>query len=197
MKRRKFITLLGSAAASWPLAARAQQAGMPVIGVLGLGPHEPNSPFVAALHRALAEAGYLPGKDVAIEICWAQNPLSLSRLATELVKRKVDEIVTTDSPSAGLAAKNATSTIPIVFLTTEDPVKYGLVTSVSRPGGNVTGMNFLAGELVGKRLNLLLEVIPAATTIAHLWLPGTVISEQQKTETLAVGRAQWLEIIIS
>ena len=193
MRRREFITYLGGAAAAWPLAARAQQPGMPVIGVLGLGP----SPFVAAFHRGLAEAGYVPGKNVAIEFRWAQNQLSLPRLATELVNRKVDVIVATDSPSAVLAAKNATSTIPIVFTTNEDPVKYGLVTSVSRPGGNVTGMNFLAGELVGKRLNLLLEVIPQAKTIAHLWIPDTPISEQQRSEMLAAGRALGREIIVS
>jgi ABC-type uncharacterized transport system substrate-binding protein len=192
MRRREFITLLGGAAVSWPLPARAQQTGMPVIGILGFE----NPVFVAGFRHGLAEAGYVPGQNVAIELHWG-NRFSFPRLAAELVERKVDVIVTTASLFAILEAKNATSRIPIVFSIMEDPVKYGLVSSLSRPGGNVTGMTFLAGELVGKRLNLLLEVIPRATTIAHLWLPDTPISEQQKSETLAAGRALGREIIIS
>ena len=113
MKRREFITLLGSVAVSWPLPARAQQTGMPVIGVLGLG--DPNSPFVPRFRQGLAEAGYVPGQNVAIEFRWTNNRISFPRLAAELVDRKVDVIVTAGSPYAAVAAKDATSKIPIVF----------------------------------------------------------------------------------
>jgi ABC-type uncharacterized transport system substrate-binding protein len=194
MKRREFITLLGSAVASWPLPARAQQPRMPVIGMLGFE----NPAFVAAFSRGLADAGYVQGQNVAIEYRWMRDgPRALPRLAGELVDRKVDVIVTTGSPYAAVAAKDATSTIPIVFDLADDPVKYGLVTSLSRPGGNVTGMNFLAGELAGKRLNLLLDLIPQATTIAYLSLPGAPISEELKKYMLAAGRALGREIIVS
>jgi len=195
MKRREFITLFGSAL-SWPLAARAQQTAMPVIGVLGLGPR-PNSVFVAGFRQGLAEAGYIPGRNVAIEFRWADSPLSLPRHAAELVDRKVDVIVTTGSPYAAVAAKEATSTIPIVFGLPEDPLKYGLVTSLSRPGGNVTGITFLTSELVGNRLNLLLDLVPQATTIAYLSFPDAPVAEDHKRDMLAAGRALGREIIVS
>jgi len=196
MDRREFVTLLGGAAVSWPLAARAQQTGTPVIGVLGLGPR-PNSVFVDGFRRGLAEAGFIPGQNVAIEFRWADNPLSLPRHAAELVERKVDVIVTTGSPYAAVAAKDATTTIPVVFALSEDPLKYGLVTSLSRPGGNVTGITFLTSELVGKRLNLLLDLIPQATTIAYLSFPAAPVAEDQKRDMLAAGRALGREIIVS
>jgi putative tryptophan/tyrosine transport system substrate-binding protein len=196
--RREFITLLGGAAAALPLAARAQQPGMPVIGFLNLGSPDPNSAFPAALRKGLAEAGYVVGQNVTIESRWANNqPSVLPRLVAELVDRKVDVIVTTGSPYATLAAKAATSTIPIVFAVAEDPVRYGLVTSLSRPGGTVTGMTFLSAELVGKQLNLLLELIPQATTIAYLSGPSnSPIFEDRKGEILAAGRALGRKITI-
>ena len=196
MKRREFITLLGSVAAGWPLGAHAQQTGMPVIAILGLGPRDPNLAF-GGFRQALAEAGYVPGQNVAIEARRADNPSSLPRLATELANRKVDVIYTFGSPFAAVAAKAATSTIPIVFELDDDPVRYGLVTSLSRPGGNVTGMTFLGTELAAKRLNLLLELIPQATKIAFLSLLDAPISEQRNTEMLSAGRALGREIIVS
>src|SRR5262245_37270203 len=173
MKRRELITLLGGAAVAWPLVARTQQPAMPVIGFLGTGSSDQNSTFEAAFRQGLAEAGYVPGQNVTIEFRWANYQLSvLPQLVADLVDRKVAVIVTTGSPYAALAAKAATSTIPIVFAMADDPVKYGLVTSLGRPGGTVTGMNFLTGELASKQLNLLLELIPQATTIAYLSVPS-------------------------
>jgi putative ABC transport system substrate-binding protein len=168
---------------------------MPVIGILGIE----NSAFVADFLQGLAEAGYVPGQNVAIEYRWTNSARSLPRLAAELVDRKVDVIVTTGSPYSAVAAKDATSTIPIVFEVAFDPVKYGLVTSLSRPGGpggNVTGMTFLSSELPGKRLNFLLHLIPPATRIAYLSLPASPISEDLKSDMLSAARALGREIIV-
>jgi putative ABC transport system substrate-binding protein len=198
MQRREFISFLGSAVASWPLAARAQQTRTTVIGLLGIGlAPRPNSPFVAALSQGLAEAGYLPGQNVAFEFARADSPLSLPRLAAELVNRKVDVIVTVGSPYAAVAAKEATSTIPIVFLLSDDPMQYGLVTSLGRPGGNVTGFSFLSTELIGKSLNLLLESVPQATKIGFLSIPqDSTLSQEMEREVFAAGRALGREIIV-
>jgi putative ABC transport system substrate-binding protein len=197
MRRREFITLIGGAAA-WPVAASAQQPAKPVIGFLNLGSPDPNSAFSAALRKGLAEAGYVIGQNVTIESRWANNqPWVLPRLAAELVDRKVDVIVTTGSPYATRAAKAATSTIPIVFAVAEDPVQCGLVTRLSRPGGTVTGMTFLSAELVGKQLNLLLELMPQAITLAYLSGPSnSPIFEDRKGEILAAGRSLGRKIII-
>jgi putative ABC transport system substrate-binding protein len=195
MKRRKFITFLGiTAVGGWPLVAPAQQSGMPVIGIMGLGPRPV---FVDGFRQGLAEAGYVPGQNVTIEFRWSNNPLSFPRHAAELVDRKVSVIVTTGSPYAAVAAKQATSTIPIVFGLSENPLQYGLVTSLSRPGGNVTGITFLTRELTGKRLSLLLELIPQGTTIAYLSLPDAPISEELKSDMLAAGRALSREIAVT
>jgi ABC-type uncharacterized transport system substrate-binding protein len=195
--RRKFITLLGGVAA-WPLAVRAQQPEMPVIGFLGVGSSDQSAAFGAAFRQGLAEAGYVADRNVMIEFRWANYQLSLvPRLAADLVDRKVAVIVTTGSPYAALAVKAATSTIPIVFAIADDPVKYGLVTSLGRPGGTVTGMNFLTGELAGKQLNLLLELIPQATTIAYLSVPSSwPIFEDRKNDMLAAGRALGRDILV-
>jgi putative ABC transport system substrate-binding protein len=198
MRRREFITLLGGAVTSWPRAARAQKPSVPVIGVLGVGLPEPNPPFVVAFQRGLAESGYVPDQNVTIEYRWTIYVRDLPHLAAELVSRKVDVIVTTGSPYSAVAAKAATSTIPIVFELAFDPVKYGLVTSLNRPGGpggNVTGMTFLSSELPGKRLSLLLDLIPPATRIAYLSLPIAPISEDLKSEILSAARSLGREII--
>src|SRR5215470_3486628 len=204
MRRREFITLmggtlLGGAGAGWPLVARAQQPQMPVIGFLNLGSPSPNSEFETAFRAGLAEAGYVLGQNVAIEFRWADNRTALlPRLAADLVERKVAVIVTAGSPYVALAAKRATSTTPIVFVIGDDPVQYGLVTSLSRPGGAVTGMTLLSGELAAKRLNLLLEMMPHATTIAYLSGPSAApIFEQRKKEMLAAGHALGRKIVLS
>jgi putative ABC transport system substrate-binding protein len=199
MKRREFITLLGSAAASWPLKAWGQQTGMPVIGILSFTPENPR--FTVAFRQGLFEAGYVLGQNVAIEFRSADNKLSLlPQLAADLVDRKVAVIVTTASAYAAVAAKEATSTIPIVFTLGDDPVKYGLVTSLSRPGGNVTGMTFLTGDLAGKRLNLLRDLIPEAIKVGYLSLPpipGAPVIDEMRSDMFAAGRALGREIILS
>lgn len=198
MRRRDFITVLGCAVASWPLTTHGQQRKVPVIGWLAVGPFGPNSLTGAALRQGLAEAGYAEGRDVDIEFRSAGFQLSLlPELAADLVDRKVAVIITSGSPAAALAAKAATPTIPIVFVINEDPRKYGLVGSLNRPEANVTGVNFLDGELTGKRLSLLLELIPSTTTIACLLgPPGVTIFEDRRQDMLAAAQALGRDVII-
>src|SRR5262245_3209434 len=173
MRRREFITLLGGAAAAWPLAARAQHQAMPAIGYLEAGSPEASANLVAAFRKGLSEAGYVEGRNVAVEFRWAHNQNErLSDLAADLVRRRVDVIVTPVSTPAAIAAKAATTTIPIVFGTGADPVKAGLVTSLNRPGGNITGANTMSTELLPKRIGLLNELLPSATRFAVLVNPG-------------------------
>jgi putative ABC transport system substrate-binding protein len=168
LSRRGVIGLVGGAAA-WPLMARAQQPAMPVIGYLHSGSPAPFAHLVAEFRRALNESGYVEGRNVAIEYRWANGEYDrLPELATDLVKRQVGVIVTAGGGPSALAAKRATSTIPIVFSIGDDPVKIGLVASLSHPGGNVTGVNVVIGALDSKKLGLLRELVPRATTIAVL-----------------------------
>ena len=171
MKRREIITLLCSATI-WPLAARAQQKAMPVIGYLGAGSPGPSAPFVAAFHKGLGESGYVEGKNVAIEYRFAEGrDDQLPVLAADLIGRKVDVIVTFGG-GAPRAAKAASQTIPIVFAIGGDPIAIGLVASLARPGGNVTGVSWLGGELTSKRLELVSELVPHARAIALLVNPN-------------------------
>jgi ABC-type uncharacterized transport system substrate-binding protein len=195
IRRRDFITLLGGAAAAWPLTARAQQSGMPVIGVLN-----PTSPDIFAdrlrgFRQGLKENGYIEGDNVTIVYRWAENQMDqLPMLAAELVSRPVAVIATTGSPAAAFAAKAATVTIPIVFTVPEDPVKLGLVASLARPGGNLTGVNLFIGELTAKRLELLRALVPAATRLAVLINPSGPNAERTMRDLEPAARAMGLQI---
>jgi putative tryptophan/tyrosine transport system substrate-binding protein len=203
VRRREFMTLFGGAilggvASGWPIAARARQSRSPVIGWLSLGSPDPSLGFGAAFRAGLAEAGYVPGHNVTIESRWANSqPWLLPQLAAELVDRHVDVIVATGSSYTALAAKAVTSTIPIVFAIADDPVQSGLVASLNRPGGTLTGMTFLGGQLAAKRLNLLLELVPHAATIGFLSGPAiSPIYKERKREMLAAGRALGRKIVV-
>jgi putative ABC transport system substrate-binding protein len=198
MKRREFITLLGGAAA-WPFAARAQQTAIPVVGFLDIGlPVPKNSPRLTAFRRGLAETGYVEGQNVTFEFRWAHTEHSLlPELAADLVRRPAAAIVATGSVTAVLAAKAATSTVPIVFAMGIDPVKYGFVTSFNRPSGNVTGMNLLNSELMGKQLGLLLELAPQSTTVGYLSAPADApIFEDLTGRVLAAAQALGRDIMV-
>jgi ABC-type uncharacterized transport system substrate-binding protein len=194
LRRRDFIAALGGGAA-WPLTARAQQ---PVMGYLAYDRTPPTSPGNRPFLEGLAQAGYVPGRNVAIEFRGAnfQNSI-LPRLAGDLVAHKVAVIVTAGGVSATLAAKTATSTTPIVFMLNENPIEYGLVASFNRPGGNVTGVTFLTADLMPKRLNLLLELVPPATTVGYLCPPSdSSIVRDRIRDIVAAGRALGREIVV-
>jgi ABC-type uncharacterized transport system substrate-binding protein len=192
--RREVITLLGGAAAAWPLAARAQQSAMPVIGYLGAGSPAPAASTLAIFRQALAEAGYVEGRNVAIEYRFAEGKYDrLPALAAELVRRQVAAIVAVPTPAA-LAAKAATTTIPIVFAAAEDPVKIGLVANLARPGGNATGASILFAELGPKQLGLLRELVPTAARIGLLINPSNVNAEDLTKGLTAAGAAMGVQI---
>jgi putative ABC transport system substrate-binding protein len=163
MKRREFITLIGGTAA-WPFAANAQQPALPVIGFLHLTSLETNRENLSDFRRGLQDTGYVENKNVMIEYRWAQGQNDqIPTLVAELVRRRVSVLVVLESTNSALAAKAATQKIPIVFMQSADPVRIGLVNSLNRPGGNLTGINLLLAETAGKRLELLLDLLPAAT----------------------------------
>jgi ABC-type uncharacterized transport system substrate-binding protein len=189
MKRREFITLLGGAAA-WPLTAQAQQPGNAVIGFLGLTSQNEWGKFVAAFHRGLGETGYVEGRNLTVEYRWAEGHYDrLPAQAADLVRRKVDAIVAI-APPAALAAKAVTTTIPIVFFMGSDPVQHGLVASLNRPGGNVTGITSISDELGAKRLELLHELLPAVRMIALLVNPNNPSIAQAEAHDSEVAALQ-------
>jgi putative ABC transport system substrate-binding protein len=192
MRRREFISLLGGAAASWPMAARGQQPPMPVIGFLHQGSPEAYAKFAAAFRKGLAEAGYVDGRNVVIEYRWAHGESHrLPELAADLVSRRVTVIVTPGSAAATLAAKAATTAIPIVFMAGADPVQTGLVSSLNRPGGNMTGIGSMNNGLGAKQLGLLHELLHGAAQFAVLVNPSNPQSQSAiadvQTAALAVG----------
>src|SRR5215831_5823025 len=195
LKRREVIALLGGAAAAWPLVARGQQAAMPVIGFLH--PSSDTLPErLRGFRQGLKETGYVEGENAAIVYRWAEDQLDrLPELLAELVHRRVAVLVTVGNATT-LAAK-ATTTIPIVFNVNEDPVRLGLVTSLARPGGSLTGVNFLAGELTAKRLELLRELVPTATRVAVLVNPANATTaESTLKDVTPAARAMGLQILV-
>ena len=194
MKRRELISLLGGAAA-WPLAARAQQTAMPVVGFLSALSLDSYSERLRGFRQGLKDTGYVEGENVAIEYRWAENQFDrLPALAADLVRRQV-AVIAAVSNVVVLAVKATTTTIPIVFLATEDPVKLGFVASLARPDGNATGINFYSGELTAKRLELLREVVPAATRVAVLVNPTNALTtESTLRDVQSAARAMGLQI---
>jgi putative tryptophan/tyrosine transport system substrate-binding protein len=198
MKRREFITLLGGAAVTWSLTARAQQPAMPVIGFVHLTSIETTREYLAAFHLGLADTGYIEGRNVAIEYRWAHGQNDrLPALIAELVRQQVSVIVALASTNAALIAKAATQTIPIVFMQATNSVRIGLVNSLNHPGGNLTGIDLLLAEAAGKRLELLHELMPAATLIAYLRNPtNPVFAETETREVEVAAHALGVRLLI-
>ena len=196
MRRRQFLILVGGAAAAWPLAARAQQPRMPVVGYLTSG--AANSIPVAAFRRGLKEAGYVDGQNVSIEVRAANEQIDrLPALAADLVRRRVNVILATGGPDAPRAAKMATSSIPIVFQTGGDPVRLGLVTNFNRPGGNITGIALLINSLGEKRLGLLRQLLPNAAAVGFIVNPNNLNAETDTKQAQAAAKALGLRLIVA
>jgi putative ABC transport system substrate-binding protein len=198
MRRREFITLLGGAAAAWPLMARAQQAGkLPTIGYFGASAAVSESPWTTAFVQRLRELGWIEGHTIAIEYRWAEGRVErAAEIAAEFVRQKVDVIVTTATPPT-IAAKHATSVIPIVFAVAGDPVGTGLVASLARPGANVTGLSLQATDLAGKRIELLREVVPGLRRLAIMGNVGNPIIVLEMGEVQAAARTLGLDVVTS
>ena len=197
MRRRDFITVLGGAAATWPLAARAQQAPMPVIGFLSSSSPVGRARYLTAFRQGLRESGYVEGQNVVIEYRWAQEQTDrLPDLAADLVRRQVTVIAAHDTPSS-IVAKAATTTIPIVFAGGGDPVKLGLVASLNRPGGNVTGVTFVVAELGAKQLGLLHELQPGAVRVGVLVDPNFAFTQSfvSDFQAAALSIAKQIEVL--
>ena len=195
MRRREFVTLIGGTAATWPLAALAQQAAMPVVGYLSAMSPDEGEPRAAAFRRGLQESGYIVGQNVAIEYHWAEQQIDrLPAMAADLVKRRVTVIAAVTTPAV-LVAQAATTTIPIVFESGSDPVRLGLVTNLNQPGGNVTGVSSLVVEVGPKRLELLHELLPTAKVMALLLNPDDrALAQAQAREVLSAARNRKLEL---
>jgi putative ABC transport system substrate-binding protein len=195
LKRREFIALLGGAAVTWPLAARAQQPAMPVVGYLSARSPEDTAHLVKAFRRGLSEAGFIEGQNVTVEYRWALGQADrLPGLAADLIGKPVTLFVTTGGESAALAAKAATSTIPIAFIIGGDPVKLGLAATYNRPGGNATGISILTETLEPKRLELLRELVPQARTIGAFLDPNFPLHERQLRDVREAARALDLQV---
>jgi putative ABC transport system substrate-binding protein len=196
MRRREFISLLGGAAA-WPLAARAQQPATPVVGFLGSRSLADSAALVAAFRAGLGETGFIEGRNVTIEFRWAEGHYDrLTTFAADLAARKVAVLAAPGGIAAGLAAKAATATIPIIFLTGADPVQFGLVKSLNRPDGNVTGVAILTNTLAPKQLELLHELVPSATLVAFLVNPKNPIAESDTRDLHSAAGATRQQILV-
>jgi len=196
MRRREFITLAGGAAA-WPLAARAQQSAMPVVGFLGAPSAAPYARYVAAVHQGLKEVGYVEHQNVAMEYRWADSQYDrLPTLAADLVSRRVAVIIPIGGAPAAVAAKAATSTIPIVFNLGADPVGLNLVTNLSRPGGNITGIAMMIVEMETKRLELLHELVPASSSLAILLNPSSPQAQTQEKQAQQAAQVVGRQVLV-
>jgi putative ABC transport system substrate-binding protein len=194
MRRREFITLVGGAAAAWPMAVHAQQSAMPVIGFLNQGSAKSSDYLAARFRKGLSEVGYVKGQNAVIEYCWAESRYDqLPKLAANLVSRKVAVIAAAFLPDA-LAAKAATSTIPLCFVIGSDPVKMGLVSSLNRPGGNATGITFFSALVGAKRLGLLRELVPTASVFALLLNPTNPNAEGVSKDLQTAAQTLGLQI---